>query len=58
MPDAVQTPRGTWSDKAAYEAKARELVGRFQKNFVQFEGHIGEDVRRAAPAAPEAAVPA
>ncbi len=58
VPDAMLNPRATWSDKAAYDAKARELVARFRTNFVQFEDHVGEDIRRAAPAAPAAAVPA
>ena len=50
VPDDVLDPRGTWSDKQAYDQRARDLVGRFQDNFVQFESYVGDDIRRAAPA--------
>jgi phosphoenolpyruvate carboxykinase (ATP) len=51
VPEDVLTPRSTWSDKAAYDDKATELVGRFQDNFVQFESYVDEDIRKAAPEA-------
>ena len=51
IPPDVLAPRSTWSDKAAYDDKATELVGRFQNNFVQFESYVDEDIRKAAPVA-------
>jgi phosphoenolpyruvate carboxykinase (ATP) len=45
----VLNPRDTWSDPTAYDAKARELAGRFNDNFVQFEGYVDANVRAAAP---------
>ena len=44
-------PRETWADKAAYDAKARDLVALFIKNFAQFEDHVDENVRNASPKA-------
>ena len=49
VPSSVLNPRDTWEDKAAYDAKARELVGRFIENFSQFESHVDEGIRAAAP---------
>ncbi len=51
VPDAVLDPRGTWSDKGAYDDQARDLVGRFHANFAQFENQVGEEVKAAAPRA-------
>jgi phosphoenolpyruvate carboxykinase (ATP) len=31
-------PRSTWSDPAAYDAKAAELAAMFRANFTKFEG--------------------
>ena len=45
---ALLDPRGTWSDKAAYDAQARKLVQMFSDNFAQYEAHIDDDVRAAA----------
>jgi phosphoenolpyruvate carboxykinase (ATP) len=49
VPADALNPRNTWSDKGAYDSKARELVGRFNDNFVQFEGHVDANIRAAAP---------
>jgi len=49
VPDELLNPRGTWSDQSAYDSQARDLVGRFHKNFVQFEDHVSSDVKDAAP---------
>ena len=49
VPDEVLNPRGTWADGGAYDAKAGELVGRFNDNFVQFESYVENDIRAAAP---------
>ncbi len=52
---AILDPRGTWSDKAAYDAQARRLVSMFVENFGKFEDHVDADVRSAAPAGRTAA---
>jgi phosphoenolpyruvate carboxykinase (ATP) len=36
VPADVLNPRNTWKDPVAYDAKARELAGRFVKNFENF----------------------
>ena len=46
--DALLDPRRTWADPAAYDAQAARLLGMFQKNFAQYEPHVGQDVRDAA----------
>ena len=48
VPTEVLNPRETWSDKAAYDRVATELVARFEKNFENFASVVGEDVRAAA----------
>ena len=48
---AILDPRGTWADKAAYDATAQKLVGQFIDNFEQFESHVDAGVREAAPKA-------
>lgn len=44
-------PRGAWADGAQYDATARQLVEQFIANFAQFEAHVDEGVRQAAPVA-------
>ena len=51
----ILTPRETWSDKAAYDAQAKALVGMFNTNFTKFEAHVDADVKAAAPAVRQAA---
>jgi phosphoenolpyruvate carboxykinase (ATP) len=41
-------PRSTWADPDAYDAKARELAGRFRENFERFPD-APESVRQAGP---------
>ncbi len=48
VPAEVLDPRQSWADKAAYERMARDLVGRFEKNFSGFEAGVGDDVRAVA----------
>ncbi len=47
VPVEVLDPRGTWSDKGAYDLTAREVRARFEKNFQQFEAHVPEQVKAA-----------
>ncbi len=51
----ILNPRDTWADKAEYDATAQKLVQLFIDNFAEFESHVDEGVRQAAPAAPVAA---
>jgi phosphoenolpyruvate carboxykinase (ATP) len=48
LPTNVLDPRGTWNDKRAYDEVARNLRGRFEHNFTEFEPFVGNDVKRAA----------
>jgi len=47
----ILDPRSTWADGAAYDAKAKALVGMFIANFAQFEDHVDAGVRDSAPRA-------
>ena len=47
----ILDPRSTWADGAAYDSKAKALVGMFVENFAQFEDHVDAGVREAAPKA-------
>jgi phosphoenolpyruvate carboxykinase (ATP) len=47
VPSGVLDPRNTWTDKGAYDATARELVGRFEANFKQFEAEVDDKVKAA-----------
>jgi phosphoenolpyruvate carboxykinase (ATP) len=51
VPAEMLTPRQTWADKAAFDATARDLVGRFQANFEQYADHVDATVAAAAPKA-------
>lgn len=42
-------PRDAWEDKAQYDATARQLVQQFIDNFAQFEDHVDDGVKQAAP---------
>jgi len=44
-------PRGAWADGDAYDKTAQTLVRQFIENFAQFEEHVDEGVRKAAPVA-------
>lgn len=48
---AILSPRDTWVDKADYDATASKLVQLFIANFAEFEAHVDEGVRKAAPVA-------
>jgi phosphoenolpyruvate carboxykinase (ATP) len=47
----VLDPKGTWSDKDAYDRRARELANLFAENFKKFEAEVDEEVKRAGPTA-------
>jgi phosphoenolpyruvate carboxykinase (ATP) len=47
----ILDPRGTWADKADYDATAAKLVGLFTANFAKFADHVDQAVRDAAPQA-------
>ncbi len=44
-------PRNAWEDTAQYDATARALVQQFVDNFAEFEDHVDESVKQAAPKA-------
>jgi len=44
VPSTVLSPRATWSDPSAYDAKARELADLFTENFKAFDGASAEIV--------------
>ena len=49
VPEEMLNPRTTWKDKEQYDAKARELAGKFKKNFEQFAASASEEIRNAGP---------
>jgi phosphoenolpyruvate carboxykinase (ATP) len=51
VPKEVLTPRNTWDDKDAYDAKAKELARMFVENFKTYEDMASEEVRAVAPKA-------
>jgi phosphoenolpyruvate carboxykinase (ATP) len=50
VPSEVLNPRNTWSDKSAYDTRARELVALFEKNFEQFAQMVPAEVKAAGMA--------
>ncbi len=50
VPAELLIPENTWEDKAAYEAKAKELAKSFVENFKKYT-HMSEDVVNAGPKA-------
>jgi phosphoenolpyruvate carboxykinase (ATP) len=45
----ILDPRQTWTDPDAYDRQANKLVAMFVKNFEQYEPHVDDDVKAAAP---------
>lgn len=54
VPTEILTPRNTWSDKDAYDAKANELAASFNKNFSKYADSASEAIKSAAPKMAEA----
>jgi phosphoenolpyruvate carboxykinase (ATP) len=50
VPDGILSPRRTWPDPAAYDAKAREVAELFRKNFEPYAAGCSPAVRAAGPA--------
>jgi phosphoenolpyruvate carboxykinase (ATP) len=51
VPKEVLSPRGTWSDPAAYDRQAQKLAGMFRENFEQFKDEMAPEVAAAGPRA-------
>src|SRR5271156_2683602 len=48
VPNEVLDPRGTWSDKEAYDETARGLTQRFEANFREYEPFVGSEIKQVA----------
>jgi phosphoenolpyruvate carboxykinase (ATP) len=51
VPSELLAPRNTWTDKEAYDEKARDLARRFNENFKKYADGVSEQVRAVAPKA-------
>ena len=49
VPNEILTPRQTWKDSGAYDAKAKELASKFQENFEKFAGQVDAEIMAAGP---------
>ena len=58
VPSEILAPRNTWKDPLAYDKKARELAGMFERNFKENAADAPNEVREAGPkSAPNAETP-
>ncbi|HAI77360.1 MAG TPA: phosphoenolpyruvate carboxykinase (ATP) [Microscillaceae bacterium] len=51
VPAEILNPRQTWSDKEAYDAKANQLAGEFNKNFEKYAEFANAEILAGAPKA-------
>lgn len=51
VPSEILNPKNTWSDKALYDAKAKDLAGLFVKNFEKYAAGSSAEILAAAPKA-------
>jgi phosphoenolpyruvate carboxykinase (ATP) len=49
VPSEILAPRKTWKDPAAYDKKARELAGMFERNFKENATDAPAEVSQAGP---------
>lgn len=49
VPTEVLNPKNTWSNKEAYDKKANDLAGAFNKNFEKYADGANDDILNAAP---------
>nr|CRH07175.1 Phosphoenolpyruvate carboxykinase [ATP] [Candidatus Magnetococcus massalia] len=47
--DKFLTPRNTWKDQDAFDAKAKDLANQFKTNFAQFDGRVADKIKSAGP---------
>jgi phosphoenolpyruvate carboxykinase (ATP) len=49
VPADILIPKNTWSDKAAYDGKAKYLASLFVKNFDKYANVVSKEILAAAP---------
>jgi phosphoenolpyruvate carboxykinase (ATP) len=49
VPAEILQPRNTWTDKAAYDEKARRVASLFRDNFKKYEAQASAEVRGGGP---------
>jgi phosphoenolpyruvate carboxykinase (ATP) len=49
VPDEILIPKNTWSDKTAYDGKAKYLACLFVKNFDKYASGVSKEILEAGP---------